>query len=1085
MPTTDELVKRRAPEIARAIQVVAKGSPIEADFRQPVEQLLDDFAAEVSVPLHPHHEYTLATGRADTVYNRLVVEYKRPGYLREAPTNRNNVAAVEQVQGYLEDIERTQRIKKGRLVGVVTDGRWMIYCRHIAGRWRVEKPVPVDTDSVARLLTLLVRLQAGAAMVPSNLIEDFGSETLTAQRATRALYTALQTCEDPLMGALFEQWQTFFGEVTGYEEGAARLRGKSEFKKFAKGMGLRAEEVDPPHLFFAVHTYFALLIKFIAWLTVSRYLGGAGAPFDELQGLPSDELRAALRAMERGETFQEYGLRNLLEGDFFAWYLRAWDDRVVGQVREMLKTLSRYDPATLEDEPELTRDLLKQLYQYLVPRHLRHDLGEYYTPDWLAQRVLNMVDGSGSYRGDPRKRVLDPACGSGTFLVLAIKATRDYCKQHDIADADALELILSNVVGIDLNPLAVIAARTNYLLALGDLLEARGEHGVEIPVYLADSIMTPSRGSDLFTQDKYQVKTTVGVFGIPQVCATRERIAALADVLDECVEEDAPTETFMARARERVGLSTAEFYAADAALTALYERLADLHRKGLDGLWARIIKNAFAPVFLERFDYVVGNPPWVNWESLPEDYRRETAPLWAIHELFPHKGFDAILGKCKDDISVLMTYVALDKYVRDGGRLGFLITQTVFKGVGASQGFRRFRLGDGTPLSVVLVDDLADIKPFSGASNRTAVVVLERGRETEYPVKYSHWYKPGGGSVIPEDLTLQELQEERIATYRQFYAEPVDEANLTSSWITGRRQALRAVKKVLGTSDYRGREGINSGGANGVYWLDVIGQRPSGLVMVSNITKGIKRKVDDVQAAIEPDLVYPLLLRGDVRRWQAIPSVYVLATHEPGMKLKAIPEDEMATRLPKTYAYLKHFEDVLRQRSVYRRYFKEDDPFYSMFNIGDYTFAPYKVVWPNIASELACAVVSSHEGKTVIPQHIVTLVGLDNAEEAHFVCAVANSSPINFALQSYSQKGGKSFGTPHVLENLFVPRHEVANTTHCQLAAFSQEAHQATAAGDAARVREIEAEIDQLAAELWGLSQQELEEIQRSLEELK
>ena len=47
----------------------------------------------------------------------------------------------------------------------------------------------------------------------------------------------------------------------------------------------------------------------------------------------------------------------------------------------------------MEDEPELTRDLLKQLYQYLVPRHLRHDLGEYYTPDWLAQRVL------------------DPACG--------------------------------------------------------------------------------------------------------------------------------------------------------------------------------------------------------------------------------------------------------------------------------------------------------------------------------------------------------------------------------------------------------------------------------------------------------------------------------------------------------------------------------------------------------------------------------------------------------------------------------------------------------------------------------------------------
>ncbi len=174
----------------------------------------------------------------------------------------------------------------------------------------------------------------------------------------------------------------------------------------------------------------------------------------------------------------------------------------------------------------------------------------------------------------------------------------------------------------------------------------------------------------------------------------------------------------------------------------------------------------------------------------------------------------------------------------------------------------------------------------------------------------------------------------------------------------------------------------------------------------------------------------------------------------------------------------------LRSRSGYRRYFKETDPFYSMFNIADYTFAPYKVVWPNIASELTCAVVSSHKGKTVIPQHIVTLVGLDDAEAAHFVCAVANSSPINFALQSYSQKGGKSFGTPHVLKNLFVPRYDPTNPTYHQLATLSQEAHAATAAGDAARVREIEVEIDRLAAELWGLNKQELEEIQRSLEEL-
>ncbi len=264
----------------------------------------------------------------------------------------------------------------------------------------------------------------------------------------------------------------------------------------------------------------------------------------------------------------------------------------------------------------------------------------------------------------------------------------------------------------------------------------------------------------------------------------------------------------------------------------------------------------------------------------------------------------------------------------------------------------------------------------------------------------------------------------------------------------------------------------------------MIAKRPDGLVVVRNVTEGAKREVENVQAALETDLLYPLLRGRDVGRWQAAPQAHILVTHEPGTGLKAIAEDDMAVRLPKTFAYLKHFESVLRTRSGYKRYFKASDPFYSVFDVGDYTFAPFKVVWPNIASELACAVVSSHEGKVVVPQHIITLVPLDNENEAHFVCAAMNSSPVNFALQSYSERGSKSFGTPHVLQNISVPRYDPANPTHRQLAALSQQAHAATAAGEAARVAEIEAEIDVLAARLWGLTDEELREIQESLAEL-
>jgi type I restriction-modification system DNA methylase subunit len=106
----------------------------------------------------------------------------------------------------------------------------------------------------------------------------------------------------------------------------------------------------------------------------------------------------------------------------------------------------------MEIAPDETRDILKKLYQYLVPKQIRHDLGEFYTPDWLAERCLNQLN----YNGEPALRILDPACGSGTFLILAIKRAKQYAKKKDIEEAETLKNIQFNIQGFDLNPLAVI-----------------------------------------------------------------------------------------------------------------------------------------------------------------------------------------------------------------------------------------------------------------------------------------------------------------------------------------------------------------------------------------------------------------------------------------------------------------------------------------------------------------------------------------------------------------------------------------------------------------------------------------------------
>jgi hypothetical protein len=156
-----------------------------------------------------------------------------------------------------------------------------------------------------------------------------------------------------------------------------------------------------------------------------------------------------------------------------------------------------------------------------------------------------------------------------------------------------------------------------------------------------------------------------------------------------------------------------------------------------------------------------------------------------------------------------------------------------------------------------------------------------------------------------------------------------------------------------------------------------------------------------------------------------------------------------------------------------------------MFNIGDYTFSPYKVVWPNIASDINSAVISEYNNKNLIPQHIVTLVALKELNEAHYICSLMNSKIVNFCLKAYSMIGGKSFGDPHVLDNINIPKYDSSNKLHRELAELSQQAHQASAEDKHEQVAEIEEQIDKLAARLWSLSDEEVNEITLSLQELQ
>ncbi len=669
-------------------------------------------------------------------------------------------------------------------------------------------------------------------------------------------------------------------------------------------------DADAIRLIFSLQTYYVIIIKALA----ANKLGNIHTQ----------------QALEDGSHFIAHGIENFTTAhDYYQWYLDEVD------VSEIIQLTAQCDFDTR------VTDALKALYHDLFPRTIRHTLGEYYTPDWFAEFVLNRID----FRG--HRRILDPTCGSGTFIVLAYQRLL----------AAGIENPLDYLAGIDVNPLACLSAKVNLILNMAKTKKTP----ITLPIYCADVLLDP-----------------------PDI---------------------------------------------------------------------------------GKFDCIVGNPPWVNWETLADEYRQATRDLWERYHLFPHSGFDTILGKGKKDLSLVLTYAVVDQYLAPHGTLAFIMTQSVLKTGGAASGFRRFDFANPL-LRPQHVDDFSKMRLFSGAETKPIVLVLSH--DAPQPPSYYLWQAKKKTIRDTADISIL-----NTLRYSDFVAEPIDEVG--SAWLTGKPAALQAVRKIIGQSDYTAHAGVYTGGANAVYWLEVLA-RDGHLVQVRNIIEGSKRRVEQVETWLEADLVYPLLRGRDVGRWQANPTVHILMVQNVETR-QGYDGDWLQANYPRTYDYLRQFERILLERATVKRYFRDNVPFYTMFDIGAYTFQPYKVIWHGFGKRrMEAVVVGSVDGKAIMSnQAMHPFIGLDDENEAHYLAACLNSAPFEFAVLSHTQSGGKSFAQPGILETLRIPQYDPDNVSHQHLMTLSRNAHQGT-------IDDIA--IADASAALWDLSVSELNELQQSLHNL-
>ena len=559
-------------------------------------------------------------GRIDALLGRTVIEIK--SNLRHERSD-----AEEKLLRYLR--EREEATGK-RYVGIATDGQKFLSYERIDNSLRdLDTFEPTLGDPRQTLLWL-----SGTVAVSEEIDPTPDSVTAHLGRGSHAWFRARNRLE--------RMWE----EACGRADIQLKRDLWARRLEFVYGTDVGQDE-----LFFQ-HTYLVVVAKAVAAQVV-----GLGQPD------PDDLLN--------GAAFRSAAIQGVVEADFFDWLLDAsggWD-----LVQAIAGEVGRFRLRDVET------DVLKGLYESLIDPEQRHDLGEYYTPDWLASWIVEKV-----IDRPLELRVLDPACGSGTFLFHAVRRILGAADAAEMANADALLLCTEKVLGIDVHPVAAQIARVTYLLAIGEE-RLRGNRGaVAIPVYLGDSLQWDTQGF-LAEQDVLiEVPGAKEILHIPHAVASAPAlfdgvIAQMLRLSERGAEADAFTEWL--RLNHELGSHEVSI------LRGTYELLHKLEQEGRDSVWGFVARNQVRPVWLsqpdQRPDVVVGNPPWLAYRFMSSEIKTrfkgecENRGLWVGGRVATHQ-----------DLSGYFFARCVELYLNDTGRIAFVMPYGTMS-YGQYKGFRR------------------------------------------------------------------------------------------------------------------------------------------------------------------------------------------------------------------------------------------------------------------------------------------------------------------------------------------------------------------------------------------------------------
>ena len=553
-------------------------------------------------------------------------------------------ANVQQLDDYLE---ASKVAGKGIRTGILTDGKYWLLRWPEAGVVKTAPPYGFVLESADRWLLLYEWLRDSALLS----LESIPADRFNVERYLGPGSPTYQRDID-VLARLYDQ-------AAQYETVKVKRRLWENLLRAALGEIAR-DPSDLDHLFIR-HTYLSLVIGMAVQASFGIDLRQVAASD------PSDLLQ--------GRRFRDAtGLSGIIESDFF-----AWPDEVGGH--DLLKALARR--VTRFDWQNAPPDIAAILYETVIPPEERRTLGEYYTPAWLAQAMVEeLVD-------DPlNQRVLDPACGSGTFIAAAVAHFLASIADAPLEPKELLERLRVAVTGIDVHPVAVHLARAAWALAARPAIEATVGAGYDasgsVPVYLGDALQLRFNAGDLFAGQ--QVTIQVDPDPIPGSANTELTfpisLVDRADTFDSLMSQvaaDIERGDDPLLALDDHGVIDADPQRAGERqiLAATIATLQQLHDQGRNHIWAYYTRNLVRPVALGRtkVDVIIGNPPWLNYNQtadiLRDELERQSKSRYGIWQ----GGHYAT----HQDVAGLFFARSVDLYLKDGGKIGMVLPHSALQ----------------------------------------------------------------------------------------------------------------------------------------------------------------------------------------------------------------------------------------------------------------------------------------------------------------------------------------------------------------------------------------------------------------------